>query len=149
MKTRAEKLAIYGNPPSKPNHASHKRTGTHPREKEQQDDNPAQGISADAHNETAISNYDKSDDSQFEVTVEFTFSDNRRRDLENCVSTVLDVLCSVRRLLAEDSARDIEREKMSAEFRRLHDHNKAPDANKANPRTNRIALNCRNSDTNK
>lgn len=131
MKTRAEKLAIYGKTTPTNNHASHSGTWAHPRKKEFKDDNSEEGIPPHAHHQARFSDYDKQDDSEFEVTVEFTFSDNRRRDLENCVSTVLDALVTCRRLLAEDSAIENYREEMRAQFRRLHNHDSPPDAGKA------------------
>ena len=76
------------------------RTGEHPRKEEQQEDHSeTRNSDSDDHNRSKDSKDLPAHRSAFRVTINFRYSDRRRRDLTNSAETILDALITARRQL--------------------------------------------------
>lgn len=78
---------------------THKRLGTHTKLQEQKDD-----LSQSSNNSSKVQETYGGDNPRYKVSVTFLMSDNRRRDLDGMLATILDSICTAGRLLAGDTS---------------------------------------------
>ena len=85
----------------KHDNSTRQRSGAYTEQEEQQVSDTGK-----ADNKTRVSKGDKENHRRFRVRITFRFSDNRRRDLDGGLSTVLDCIIAARGRLLDMDTRD-------------------------------------------